>query len=161
MAGVLTLFSFFLFSCRMINKHNINLVVVHTLGWTMGHVVAVCGDTQQAAKFLAMGLDADRGDRSGWTARQLSVDLHGVDIFQGGVVCNGHRPIPEDLPYLKISDAHAAAIDGKHRRIMSCLDRDIPAFYEEDAFGYTPMDYLERLHHEKDYYLRMIEWRKQ
>lgn len=143
-----------------VNKYNVNLSIHQRLGWTAGHVAAVCGNLEQAKMLMELGFNPDKGDKNGWTARQLSVDLHGKDIFKEDM-CDDVRPLPEPGQDFKMMDAHVAAISGKPLPLLQCLNKDMNAFQEKDFFGYTPLDYLDLLHHDGDYYRRLIAIRRE
>lgn len=136
---------------KIFNKYNVNLAVIPKLGWTIGHVVAVSGDWQHVEQLLTIGLNADKGDKFGWTARQLSVDIHGADIFNGEK-CDGN--VVPDM--MGITDVHIAAINGKFKPIQDHLLKDMDAFYKKDCFGYTPLEYLEMLHRDGNFYQNLI-----
>lgn len=144
-----------------VNKYNVNLSVHQRLGWTAGHVAAVCGNVEQARTMMELGFNPDKGDRNGWTARQLSMDIHGKDIFKGEE-CANVRPMPEPGQDLKMSEAHISAISGKPMALLQCLNKDMDAFEnQKDIFGNTPLEYLDRLHHDGNYYRRMIAIRRE
>lgn len=144
-----------------INKYNVNLSIHQRLGWTAGHIAAVYGDTEKAELLLQMGFNPDKGDKFGWTARQLSEDIYGVDIFKGET-CNGSAA-PELMNGLdlKMTDAHIAAIGGKPIHVLGCLCKNHKSFYEKDVFGYTPLDYLDMLHGDRNIYQHIINIRQE
>ena len=149
----------------MFTKHNVNAVMHPKLGWTIGHALAVSGDWKQVQSLMALGLDANKGDKFGWTPRQLSEDIHGVDIFQGKQ-CPSH-PLPELKRDWGMTHAHIAAINGRHAPILECIIKDANSFYVKDAFGNTALDYLETLHHDNhtyEYFIHlcqeMDDWNK-
>lgn len=144
---------------EMINKYNVNLVINHKLGWTIGHAVAVSGDWKQVEKLMAFKLDADKGDKFGWTPRQLSEDIHGVDIFKGEQCEN--KVMPNLKNNWNMTDAHVAAINGRHKQILECILTDTASFYLKDVFGNTPLDYLEMLHHDNHEYEYFIRLRRE
>lgn len=144
----------------MINKYNINLVIHHKLGWTIGHAVAVSGDWKQVEQLKTLGLNADKGDKFGWTPRQLSEEIHGVDIFNGDQ-CE-YKPVPDvKNNNWNMTNAHIAAINGRHKQILECIIAEAASFYVKDAFGNTPLDYLELLHHDNHEYEYFIKIRQQ
>lgn len=143
----------------MINKYNVNLVIDRKLGWTIGHAIAVSGDWKQVEKLMALGLNADKGDKFGWTPRQLSEDLHGVDIFKGDQ-CE-YKAVPNMNNHWNMTDAHIAAINGRHQQILECIVKDTASFYVKDAFGNTPLDYLEVLHNDNHLYEYFINLRQE
>lgn len=142
-----------------INKYTINLAVNHRLGWNMGHVAAVCGDKDKAQEYLNMGLNPDKGDKFGWTPRQLSIDLHGVDVFEGQE-CKDKRMMPNQDQDWNMSEVHIASINGKPLQVVECVTKGLD-FEKEDVFGYTALDYLELLHGDGKLYKHLISLRKE
>ena len=57
--------------------------------------------------------------------------------------------------------AHIAAINGRHKQILECIIAEAASFYVKDAFGNTPLDYLELLHHDNHEYEYFIKIRQQ
>lgn len=143
----------------MINKYNVNLPVHHGLGWNMGHAAAVSGNVEMAQELLKKGLNPDKGDKFGWTPRQLSMDLHGADIFQGET-CRDKHDTPRQLNEWDISPVHVAAISGKPLQVVECVAQGLD-FEKPDGFGYTALDYLEFLHGDGKLYRHLINIRKE
>ena len=146
-----------------LNKYNVNLILIPALGWNIGHIVAVKCARDMVSILRGLGLNVDKGDKFGWTARQLSKDLHGIDIFESQDTAESTAETTTDNNVQNtnhITELHVAAISGKPQPIFDFIkkEKDLSVFFvAKDCFGFTPMDYLERLHHDGDYYKRLIE----
>lgn len=123
------------------------------LGWTLAHVLAVRGCWEPVPTLLTIGMDPDKGDAFGWTARQLSEDLHGVDIFSGET-CQSVIPLccSDDFG---MTETHILAISGKPMPLYHRV-KGGDLFDQRDCFGNTPMDYVESLHGDGSLYKRLI-----
>lgn len=143
-------------SIQKFNKYNINLVLDKDLGWTAAHVLAVRGAWQVVEPLLKIGMDPDKTDKFGWSARQFSDDIHGVDIFNGGTCATKET----NSTKIGATPCHILAINGKPGQIIQMVVADdIHSFQVEDVFGNTPLDYLDMLHGDGDYYRRLISIR--
>lgn len=137
------------------NKYNINLILDNDLGWTAAHVLAVRGAWRAADDLLKIGLNPDKTDKFGWSARQFSDDMHGADIFNGG-----RCVVKEADTYsMGMTPCHVLAISGKPCPIIKMVADDTSSFHVKDAFGNTPLDYLDMLHGDGNFYRRLISIR--
>ena len=140
------------------NRFNVNWKLHRSLGWTLAHVLAVRGYWKPVDTLMNIGMDPDKGDSFGWTARQLSQDIHGVDIFSGET-CKPITPlaVSEDFG---ITPTHILAISGKPLPLFECVQKG-DCMNEVDCFGNTALDYVESLHHDGDHYRRLITIHKE
>lgn len=140
-----------------INKWNVNNVINNKLGWTIGHVMAIRGDIDGAKTCIEYGLKTTKGDKYGWTMIQYFQDLHGINLNQDTKIQDTKTITSEEWDKIKISDAHIVAISGKYEDVIAHLKHDMDAFEKKDSFGNTPLDYLDKLHGDGDYYRHLIE----
>ena len=126
-------------------------------------MIAVRGLVEEAQRIVEAGCTVDKGDKFGWTPRQLSVDLHGVDIFQaGGVVSLQSSVVPTSTTGSGFTKAHLVSYNGKPGPIFECITNEGPdQFLVPDVFGNTAMDYLRVLHHDEEVYKKFISLKSQ
>lgn len=133
------------------NKYNVNRKLHHQLGWTLAHVIAVRGCWKSINGLMDIGMNPDQRDNNGMTARQISEDIHGVDIFSGET-CKYVIPNSNDLG---ITSTHILAISGKPLPLYDLVKKG-DRFDQIDSFGNTPLDYLEWFHGDGNLYKRLI-----